>query len=78
MPGAKVLTRPNCKRCNTPMVVGQALVQLYSPGLEDFIGDKANGYTRGQTMSPNGQTKLVKCWKCSSCGHSISIGETNA
>ena len=50
------------------MEVGFALVNGWSDGMGDFEGDK-----EGCTLSPDSsKVRMVPCWKCPKCGHSIS------
>jgi len=50
------------------MKEGMALINGWSGGLGDFDGDK-----EGCTLSPDSKkVKMVPCWKCPKCGHSIS------
>lgn len=58
--------------CDGRMVAGTALQQTLSPGAPDFPGD--DGPDAVVTMSPGGPGRLVACWKCAVCGHSVSKG----
>lgn len=58
-----------CKTCCVKMKIGQAILQTWTAGLPDFIGDKNPSI---QTMSPGGPGKLVTCLKCPNCGHSTN------
>ena len=63
-------TIPACKKCHVRMVLGIALVNG-TKGSPDFPGD--TGKEDGCTQSADSlKVKLVHCWKCPKCGHSIS------
>lgn len=51
------------------MKPGFVLAPTYSAGSPDFPG--AGDDYNGQTMSQDGAT-LAKCWKCESCGRSVT------
>ena len=59
----------NCKKCNTEMKKGQALVDVYGVGMTDFIGQCRK--SEGQTMSATGEAQMVDCLKCPKCGWSL-------
>lgn len=58
----------NCTRCKVKMKPGQAMTSTWR-GMPDFSGDRYP-----VTMSPGGPGRVVRCWKCPKCGHSISFG----
>ena len=55
----------NCPKCKITMKPGLAILQTYTSGMPDFIGED-----RGITWSPGGPGKLVWCSKCPKCGFS--------
>ena len=55
-----------CKKCQTPMTSGIALMQTHTG-----IGDFHDGDTVA-TLSPGGPGEMVACWKCPACGWSMS------
>ena len=59
-----VASYPQCPKCHSSMGDGKVLLNIFG-GYSDFPGDSI------VTMSPTGDAKLVDCWKCSICGHSI-------
>lgn len=58
--------RPACKKCRTPMTSGIALMQTYN-GIGDFHDGDAVA-----TLSLGGPGQMTACWKCPSCGWSMS------
>jgi hypothetical protein len=58
---------PHCKKCKCKMKIGIAIENTWG-GVPDFIGS-----TEVVTMSPAGSGKVIECWKCPSCGKSITI-----
>lgn len=66
---------PRCARCRSVMVQGIALINTRSYGIEDFPGVPDH---IGQTFSYTGPARLVQVWKCSQCGHSFVLGNSNA
>ena len=60
------LKKPHCQKCATKMIASKALAQTYT-GQADFPGD-----TKPVTMSPGGKGKMIDCYKCPSCGWSIT------
>ena len=56
-----------CRRCQTPLVPGQAL-QNQCVAHPDFLGDTGN--EAGSTRSFSGDAKMVDVLKCPSCGYS--------
>jgi len=58
---------PVCRKCSIEMKEGQAIEQTWTSGIPDFIGE-----SRGITMSLGGSGKVINCWKCPKCGHSIT------
>lgn len=54
-----------CPRCYGPMRPGKATMQTFR-GFADFPGGEA------VTMSPGGPGKLIDCFKCERCGHSVT------
>jgi hypothetical protein len=66
----------NCRICNSEMVLGTALLNSPSCGIEDFVGQ---GDARGQTFTMNGPASMVQVMKCPKCGHSCTadqVGES--
>lgn len=61
------MTAPKCHKCNVVMERGHAIRETFT-GVPDFPG-----CSEVVTVSPGGPGKLVDCWKCPKCGHSISI-----
>lgn len=59
------LTEPHCYKCATPMAPRAAIEQTYR-GVGDF------GRLDIVTLSPGGPGKLVACYKCLTCGWSVS------
>ena len=63
-----------CPRClkdgrAVGLVHGQALREIWVPGVPDFIGqDPAD--LRGQTMVLSGTSRLTAVLKCPACGYS--------
>lgn len=51
-----------CKKCETQMVVGQAI----KPAVEDF---GVRIVAINHTIKPEELT-IIDCWKCPNCGHS--------
>jgi hypothetical protein len=60
---------PLCFNCGVKMGYGVALVNELSSGEPDFDGDK-EGVTLHADMT---QLKSIICWKCPSCGKSLSL-----
>ena len=58
-----------CPKCGGKLNEGQALLDIMT-GTPDFPGDD---YVC--TVSPSGKAKLVDCWKCETCGYSVTRGE---
>ena len=56
-----------CHRCDVEMVAGTALAQTYVVGSPDSPGDE-----RASTFSAGGPGKMIECWKCPTCGRSVS------
>jgi len=56
-----------CHRCDVEMTSGVAIEQTYVCGSPDFPGD-----THVVTVSAGGPGRLIGCWKCSSCGFSVT------
>lgn len=56
-----------CRKCKTDMVLGIATAQTYVVGMPDFPND-----TRASTFSAGGPGKVIDCWKCPDCGHSVT------
>lgn len=55
-----------CRVCLTDMVPGEVLQNVLT-GVGDFHeGDDV------VTLSPSGQARMVTCWKCPSCGRSVT------
>ena len=55
-----------CVKCQTEMKPGKALAQTFT-GVGDFHdGDDVS------TLSPGGPGRMISCWKCPGCGHSVS------
>lgn len=67
----ETLVPPECERCRVLMIVGQVLVNIGIAGVPDFPGDGPGA--PGQTISPGGAGKLVRCWKCPRCGASRAL-----
>jgi len=63
------MDEPTCNRCNVPMSDGIATAQTYVGGAPDFPSD-----THASTFSAGGTGKVVKVWKCPTCGHSMTKG----
>jgi hypothetical protein len=55
----------DCKRCNTQLQPGIAIEQTWA-GYPDFVGGEV------VTLSPGGPGRVVTCWKCPKCGHSVT------
>ena len=55
----------SCRKCGGLMEPSKAIGQTYT-GTPDFPGGEV------VTMSPGGPGKLMDCWKCVSCGWSIT------
>jgi predicted RNA-binding Zn-ribbon protein involved in translation (DUF1610 family) len=64
---------PKCKWAGAPKE-GLALMQTWTTGMPDFIGDPNPDDNRCQTMSPGGPGRLVSCLKCPECGYSVTRG----
>jgi hypothetical protein len=65
-----------CRRCNTEMVPGQALVPTVRVGMPDFAGQAD---IAGQTFTQDGPAEVRSVMKCPDCGHSIDLrGVDNA
>ena len=60
---------PVCFKCGIKMGYSIAFVNEVSGGLPDFVGDKTGVTLSADTAS----LKQIICWKCPSCGKSISI-----
>ena len=58
-----------CKKCGGRMRWGQALQEIWGPGLPDFIGDKPGSGVH--TICPTGRSRLISVMKCVRCGHSF-------
>ena len=56
-----------CHRCDVEMTSGVAIEQTYVGGSPDFLGD-----AHAVTLSAGGPGRLVPCWKCPSCGFSMT------
>lgn len=56
-----------CRRCGAKMTTGVAIEQTYVSGSPDFPGD-----THSATFSAGGPGRLITCWKCPSCGFSVT------
>ena len=54
----------NCRKCDTEMVEGQAMVPVW--------GNRLNRIRRGVTTYPITAALRTVC-KCSNCGHSVSF-----
>lgn len=65
------ITIEQCKRCNVPLVEGEAL-QNRLAGLPDFIGD--TGREAVCTVSYSREADLIECLKCPECGYSVTRG----
>lgn len=61
-----------CNKCGTYMKRGFAIAQTYVGGMPDFAGDK-----HSSTFSAGGTGRVINCWKCPDCGHSIAKGTEN-
>ena len=57
---------PTCRKCGAEMQPGKTLVQTLT-GIGDF-----RDRDEPVTLSPGGPGKLVDCWKCVSCGWSVT------
>jgi hypothetical protein len=62
-----------CKKCKGKMKKGIAMLQTWTYGMPDFIGQDPNDH-RGQTMSAGGPGKVVEVMKCEECGWSYMEG----
>ena len=60
------MTTKSCRKCGTDMAPGKALVQTFTRGSPDLGGEV-------MTFSAGGPGKLIDCWKCVACGHSITV-----
>lgn len=58
-----------CHRCGVEMINGFAIEQTYAGGSPDFPSD-----THAVTFSAGGPGRLIPCWKCPSCGFSVTTG----
>lgn len=58
-----------CNKCGTYMKRGIATLQTYVGGMPDFAGDDYSS-----TFSAGGTGRVINCWKCPDCGHSITKG----
>ena len=56
-----------CRRCDAEMTSGVAIEQTYVSGSLDFPND-----THAVTFSAGGPGRLIACWKCPSCGFSMT------
>jgi hypothetical protein len=56
-----------CCKCNSPCKESSGLLNTLTSS-EDFGDDRGKP---GTTQSRTGLAKLVKCMKCSNCGHSF-------
>lgn len=56
-----------CPRCDVEMTSGVAIEQTYVGGSLDFPND-----THAVTFSAGGPGRLIACWKCPSCGFSVT------
>lgn len=57
-----------CGKCNGGVLAEGSAMVTTLVGVSDFPRGKV------VTMSPGGQGRLVACLKCSSCGHSLTLG----
>ena len=55
-----------CAKCSTPMTIGKAIRETVTTGIHDDIGGDV------QTYSVGGPGVLIECWKCPSCGYSVT------
>lgn len=55
---------PNCRRCKKPMRESIAILSTLVGGSPD-MGEIV-------TFSYGGPGRLVDCWKCPCCGHSVT------
>lgn len=58
-----------CDKCNVPMTDGQAFQDVLT-GIGDFSENDDVA-----TLSYGTKAKLIECWKCPECGHSVTKGE---
>lgn len=75
---AKDAANKKCPRCGSDMRLGDALENGVRYGIPDFTCRESQKEEdlRGQTFSFSGEARLIKCLKCSACGHSMRINQT--
>jgi hypothetical protein len=56
----------HCLKCLVPMVAGVALEDVLT-GIGDFYASDDV-----VTVSPSGRVRMVPCWKCPTCGRSVT------
>jgi len=62
---------PSCRRCSVPMGKSTAIANTLVAGMPDFL-NQVGVEVRGITVSYGGPGKVIPCWKCPKCGHSIT------
>jgi hypothetical protein len=63
---------PSCRKCHVPMSKSTAIANTLVAGMADFPGEEDGVVRAGATLSYGGPGRVVPCWKCPKCGHSIT------
>lgn len=56
-----------CGKCRVPLKPGSAIVNSWESH-DDFGADAGSD---GCTVTQTGPPKVIACWKCPQCGHSV-------